>query len=88
MRNEIKVLTTKRMSKFFLMCLEKIHMVNPSRSDLSHELLKVEKKADQLIERARRDAEFTRTEAEKAKKEAESIRNYVDRIIEQNNAMW
>ncbi|KAL2938723.1 ATP synthase subunit b [Bienertia sinuspersici] len=52
------------------------------------ELIEVKKKADQLIEEARKDAENARMEAEKAKKEAEAIRNDVDRKIEQNNAIW
>ncbi|KAL2940874.1 ATP synthase subunit b [Bienertia sinuspersici] len=62
--------------------------VKPSRLDLSQELIEVKKKADQLIEEARKDAECARMEAEKAKKEAEAIRNDVDRKIEQNNAIW
>ncbi|KAL2931374.1 hypothetical protein RDABS01_036784 [Bienertia sinuspersici] len=62
--------------------------VKPSRLDLSQELIEVKKKADQLIEEARKDAENARMEAEKAKKEAEAIRNDVDRKIEQNNAIW
>ncbi|KAL2929830.1 hypothetical protein RDABS01_035240 [Bienertia sinuspersici] len=62
--------------------------VKPSRLDLSQELIDVKKKADQLIEEARKDAENARMEAEKAKKEAEAIRNDVDRKIEQNNAIW
>ncbi|KAL2924368.1 ATP synthase subunit b [Bienertia sinuspersici] len=62
--------------------------VKPSRLDLSQELIEVKKKADQLIEEARKDAENARTEAEKAKKEAEAVRNDVDRKIEQNNAIW
>ncbi|KAL2933724.1 Glyceraldehyde-3-phosphate dehydrogenase [Bienertia sinuspersici] len=62
--------------------------VKPSQLDLSQELIEVKKKADQLIEEARKDAENARMEAEKAKKEAEAIRNYVDRKIEQNNAIW
>ncbi|KAL2894938.1 Vimentin, partial [Bienertia sinuspersici] len=52
------------------------------------ELIEVKKKADQLIEEARKDAENARMQAEKAKKEAEAIRNDVDRKIEQNNAIW
>ncbi|KAL2900284.1 Adenylosuccinate synthetase [Bienertia sinuspersici] len=51
--------------------------VKPSRLDLSQELIEVKKKADQLIEEARKDAENARMEAEKAKKEAEAIRNDV-----------
>ncbi|KAL2934201.1 Ribonucleoside-diphosphate reductase subunit alpha [Bienertia sinuspersici] len=62
--------------------------VKPSRLNLSQELIEVKKKADQLIEEARKDAENARMEAEKAKKEAEAIRNDVDRKIEQNNAIW
>ncbi|KAL2901924.1 Ribonucleoside-diphosphate reductase subunit alpha [Bienertia sinuspersici] len=62
--------------------------VKPSRLDLSQELIEVKKKADQLIEEARKDSENARMEAEKAKKEAEAIRNDVDRKIEQNNAIW
>ncbi|KAL2895080.1 Ribonucleoside-diphosphate reductase subunit alpha [Bienertia sinuspersici] len=62
--------------------------VKPSRLDLSQELIEVKKKADQLIEEARKDAENARMEAEKAKKEAEAIRNDVDKKIEQNNAIW
>ncbi|KAL2938044.1 Phosphatidylinositol phosphatase PTPRQ [Bienertia sinuspersici] len=62
--------------------------VKPSRLDLSQELIEVKKKADQLIEEARKDAENARMEAEKAKKEEEAIRNDVDRKIEQNNAIW
>ncbi|KAL2922550.1 polyprotein, partial [Bienertia sinuspersici] len=48
--------------------------VKPSRLDLSQELIEVKKKAHQLIQ--------------EAKKEAEAIRNDVDRKIEQNNAIW
>ncbi|KAL2924698.1 Iron-regulated protein FrpC [Bienertia sinuspersici] len=47
--------------------------VKPSRLDLSQELIEVKKKADQLIEEARKDAENARMEAEKAKKEAEAL---------------
>ncbi|KAL2929717.1 Cellulose synthase-like protein D2 [Bienertia sinuspersici] len=81
---------TKQMSKFFRMCLAKMHMdlraygtgksisqhfkVKPSRLDLSQEL--------------RKDAENSRTEVEQAKNEAEAVRNDVDRKIEQNNAIW
>ncbi|KAL2896902.1 Olfactomedin-like protein 2B [Bienertia sinuspersici] len=64
----------KQMSKFFRMCLAKIHM----------ELIEVKKKADQLIEEVRKDVENVRKEAEQSKKEAEAVRNNVDRKIEQN----
>ncbi|KAL2895378.1 Olfactomedin-like protein 2B, partial [Bienertia sinuspersici] len=64
----------KQMSKFFRVCLAKIHM----------ELIELKKKADQLIEEARKDVENARTEAEQSKKEAEAVRNNVDRKIEQN----
>ncbi|KAL2906282.1 Histidine biosynthesis bifunctional protein HisB [Bienertia sinuspersici] len=53
--------------------------VKSSRLDLSQELIEVKKKADQLIEEARKDAENARMEAEKVKKEAEAIRNDLDR---------
>ncbi|KAL2895627.1 Major capsid protein [Bienertia sinuspersici] len=62
--------------------------VKLSRLDLCQELIEVKKKGDHLIVEARKDAENARTEAEQAKKEAEAVRNYVDRKIEQNNAIW
>ncbi|KAL2906132.1 Bacteriochlorophyllide c C-7(1)-hydroxylase, partial [Bienertia sinuspersici] len=52
------------------------------------ELIEVKKKADQLIEEARKDVENARMEAEQAKKEAEAVRNDVERKTEQNNTIW
>ncbi|KAL2937626.1 DNA primase DnaG [Bienertia sinuspersici] len=48
-------------------------IVKPLRLDLSQELIEVKKKADQLIEEARKDAENARMEAEKAKKKQKPL---------------
>ncbi|KAL2901101.1 Translation initiation factor IF-2 [Bienertia sinuspersici] len=60
--------------------------VKPSHLDLSQEIVEVQKKADQLIEEVRKDAENARIKDEQAKKEAEAIRNDVDRKVTQSNA--
>ncbi|KAL2922625.1 Glutamate--tRNA ligase 2, partial [Bienertia sinuspersici] len=54
-------LNDKINEQIFRMCLAKMHMVKPPRLDLSQELIEVKKKADQLIEEERKDAENSRT---------------------------
>ncbi|KAL2926594.1 M-agglutinin, partial [Bienertia sinuspersici] len=73
--------TRKSKKAMNVITLEKNTLAVPTQ-----ELIKVKKKADQLVEEARKDAENARTEAEQAKKEAEAVRINVDRKIE--NAIW
>ncbi|KAL2929970.1 hypothetical protein RDABS01_035380, partial [Bienertia sinuspersici] len=61
--------------------------VKPSRLDLSQDLIEVKKKADQLIEEARKDAENARMEAEKPKKKQKQLgMMWIQKCT--NNAIW